>query len=170
MSCAHREVEDEKISFSSLFFTNQNQSYFMILIIVNILFFSNPESFILSEYHNAPQLSAWCLHFMCTNYNALCRSQGHREMRNVLDKKTLDYLEENRWPPVWYLKEQDYYERTVRNLATEQHKKREEKKRRRMCSGCFWLVSYFPIMSFDWSVLPSSVLTGYFQSLQWFDW
>ena len=140
MSCAHREVEDEKMSLcihflhffykpkSKLFHDNHNSKLF---------FFSNPESFILSEYHNAPQLSAWCLHFMCTNYNALCRSQGHREMRNVLDKKTLDYLEENRWPPVWYLKEQDYYERTVRNLATEQHKKREEKKRRRMCSGCF---------------------------------
>ena len=93
-------------------------------------------SFILGEYHNAPQLSAWCLHFMATNYNDLCRDQG-KELKVTLEESTLKYLEENRWPPVWYLKEQDYYERTMQRLSVEQSKKKE-KKRTRMCSGCFW--------------------------------
>jgi len=93
-------------------------------------------SYILGEYHNAPQLSAWCLHFMSTNYNDLCRHQK-KEMKNSLDEETLKHLEEHRWPPVWYLKEQDYYEKTVQRMLTEQNEKRERKKRKRICSGCF---------------------------------
>lgn len=92
-------------------------------------------SFILGEYHNAPQLSAWCLHFMATNYNDLCRDQG-KELNTALEEKTLEYLEKNRWPPVWYLKEQDYYARTKQRMLVEQNKKKE-KKGRKMCSGCF---------------------------------
>lgn len=27
----------------------------------------------LLQFHNAKQLSAWCLHHICTNYNSICR-------------------------------------------------------------------------------------------------
>lgn len=72
---------------------------------------------------------------MATNYNDLCKDQG-KDMKTVLDEETLKYLEENRWPPVWYLKEQDYYERTMRQMMLERDRKKE-KKRKRACSGCF---------------------------------
>lgn len=32
------------------------------------------------QFHNARQLAAWCLHFICTNYNSVCR-RFPREMK-----------------------------------------------------------------------------------------
>lgn len=29
--------------------------------------------FVCLQFHNAKQLSAWCLHHICTNYNSICR-------------------------------------------------------------------------------------------------
>ena len=92
-------------------------------------------SFSLAQYHNAPQLAAWCLHFMATNYNDLCKESG-KEMK-LLDDETLKYLEENRWPPVWYLKEQDYYERSMKQLEKEQIVQKN-KKRKRNFRSCFF--------------------------------
>ena len=71
---------------------------------------------------------------MATNYNALCKEQS-QEMKS-LDTETLQYLEKNRWPPVWYLKEQDYYERTMAQLEREKNLKKKKKQRRKY-SGCF---------------------------------
>jgi len=92
-------------------------------------------SYHLAQFHNAPQLSAWCIHFMAINYNALCREQG-KEMK-VLEDSTLKYLEDNRWPPVWYLKEQDHYERAMQQLEKERNLKKKKKRRRKIKASCF---------------------------------
>ena len=42
----------------------------------------------------------------------MCQHQG-KEIK-ALDESAKSYLEKNRWPPVWYLKDQDYYERFLR--------------------------------------------------------
>ncbi|XP_057307946.1 rho-related BTB domain-containing protein 2-like isoform X2 [Hydractinia symbiolongicarpus] len=86
----------------------------------------------IAQLHKAPQLSAWCLHFMSTNYNQLCKEE--QKQVKQLDESTLKHLEEHRWPPVWYLKEQDYYERTIMELEREEN---EKKKRHRKYTTCF---------------------------------
>ncbi|KAJ1144573.1 hypothetical protein NDU88_010871 [Pleurodeles waltl] len=63
----------------------------------------------LAQFHNAHQLAAWCLHHICTNYNSVCS-----KMRKEIKSKSADnqkYFEAHRWPPVWYLKEEDHYQR-----------------------------------------------------------
>ena len=107
-----------------------------------------PASYILGEYHNAPQLSAWCKHFMSTNYNDLCRHQG-KQLKSSLDEESLNYIEQNRWPPVWYLKERDYYDRTVKQMTLEQDRRKKEKKRKRTwsCLYCSW-DDFVPLSSF----------------------
>lgn len=72
---------------------------------------------------------------MAINYNALCREQG-KEMK-VLEDSTLKYLEDNRWPPVWYLKEQDHYERAMQQLEKERNLKKKKKRRRKIKASCF---------------------------------
>ncbi|XP_078449379.1 rho-related BTB domain-containing protein 2 [Lampetra planeri] len=63
----------------------------------------------LAQFHNADQLAAWCLHHICTNYNSVCRKYP-KEMR-AMSPENLLYFELHRWPPVWYLKEEDHYQR-----------------------------------------------------------
>ncbi|KAG1686692.1 Rho-related BTB domain-containing protein 2 [Nymphon striatum] len=86
-----------------------------------------------SQMYNADQLSEWCLHHLSTNYNEVCRHMP-KLLRN-LHPENQAYLNKNRWPPVWYLKECDHYERCQRE------REREEKplkvlKRHQNSSGC----------------------------------
>lgn len=37
------------------------------------VFFDSESNCSLLQFHNAKQLSAWCLHHICTNYNSICR-------------------------------------------------------------------------------------------------
>ena len=92
-------------------------------------------SYNVAKYHNAPQLESWCLHFMSTNYNKLCKQAG-KEMDKHLDEESRKYLEEHRWPPIWYLKEQDFYERSMRQYEKELVEMKT-KKRSKRCGGCF---------------------------------
>ena len=62
---------------------------------------------------------------MATNYNALCKEQS-QEMTS-LEAETLQYLEKNQWPPVWYLNEQDYYEETMAQLERQKNLKKKKK-------------------------------------------
>ena len=41
----------------------------------NKLFF-----FFFLQFHNANQLAAWCLHYICTNYNSVC-SKFRKEIK-----------------------------------------------------------------------------------------
>eukprot|EP00794_Sanderia_malayensis_P005407 gene5407-6083_t len=87
-----------------------------------------------SQLHNASRLTAWCLYYMTTNYNELCRK--HAKELNQLNVATLKYLDEHRWPPVWYLKEYDVYVRASTELEIEKERK-ERSRSKRKCKSCF---------------------------------
>ncbi|XP_048237534.1 rho-related protein racA-like [Haliotis rufescens] len=65
-----------------------------------------------SQRHNAAQLSKWCLHFISSNYIAFSKRSEFIMLKG--DNKV--YVEENRWPPVAYLKELEKYEKKVSKL------------------------------------------------------
>lgn len=83
----------------------------------------------LSQFHGAYQLADWCLHHICTNYNNICR-KFPREMK-AMSAENQDYFEKHRWPPVWYLKEEDHYQRARKEREKEDylHLKRQPKRR-----------------------------------------
>lgn len=87
----------------------------------------------IAQFHNAKQLTDWCLHYVCTNYNAVCR-KFPREMK-YMSPDNKSHFERCRWPPVWYLKEEDRY------LRCKKEREREEEMIRKLHSKskwCFW--------------------------------
>lgn len=54
---------------------------------------------------------------LCVNYNSICRVSP-RSLKG-LHPDNQDYLREHRWPPVWYLKDYDYYQRCMNELSRE---------------------------------------------------
>ncbi|XP_048001664.1 rho-related BTB domain-containing protein 1 [Leguminivora glycinivorella] len=66
------------------------------------------------KLHNAHNLADWCVWRLCGAYDRVCRARALPASR--------DYLSENRWPPVWYVKEYDFYQKCV----TEQSKEQKE--------------------------------------------
>jgi Rho-related BTB domain-containing protein 1/2 len=85
-----------------------------------------------SQIHNADQLSEYCLHQIAIHYNDICH-RNTKSLRN-LHPENQAYLNRNRWPPVWYLKEYDYFERCVRERQWQE--KPKGLKRHRLNSGC----------------------------------
>uniref|UniRef100_A0A182PPG4 BTB domain-containing protein n=1 Tax=Anopheles epiroticus TaxID=199890 RepID=A0A182PPG4_9DIPT len=69
------------------------------------------------KLHNAHQLAEWCMSYLCVNYNSICRLSP-RSLKG-LHPDNQDYLREHRWPPVWYLKDYDYYQRCMNELSRE---------------------------------------------------
>ncbi|KAL3270019.1 hypothetical protein HHI36_009076 [Cryptolaemus montrouzieri] len=63
------------------------------------------------KLHNGHQLADWCMNHLCINYNKLCR-MSPRNLR-LLHPDNQAYLVEHRWPPVWYLKDYDYYQKCL---------------------------------------------------------
>lgn len=55
--------------------------------------------------------------YLCVNYNSICRLSP-RSLKG-LHPDNQDYLREHRWPPVWYLKDYDYYQRCMNELSRE---------------------------------------------------
>lgn len=87
------------------------------------------------QMHNADQLADWCLYHIAINYNDICRKTP-KLLRN-LHPENQAYLNRNRWPPIWYLKEYDYYERCVRErLWMEKPPKVLKRHRNNSTSGC----------------------------------
>ncbi|KAG8435575.1 hypothetical protein GDO86_013493 [Hymenochirus boettgeri] len=87
----------------------------------------------LAQFHNGHQLAAWCLHHICTNYNSVCA-----KFRKEIKSKSLenqDYFERHRWPPVWYLKEEDHYQRVKKEREKEDHTLHKHRSKRKWC---FW--------------------------------
>ncbi|KAG5834467.1 hypothetical protein ANANG_G00261830 [Anguilla anguilla] len=72
----------------------------------------------MAQFHNAKQLSAWCLHHICTSYNSICR-KFPKEMK-AMAPENQKHFEKHRWPPVWFLKEEDRY------LRSQKEREREE--------------------------------------------
>ncbi|OPJ83966.1 rho-related BTB domain-containing protein 2 isoform A [Patagioenas fasciata monilis] len=96
----------------------------------------------LAQFHCAYQLADWCLHHICTNYNNVCR-KFPRDMK-AMSGENQEYFEKHRWPPVWYLKEEDHYQRAKKEREKEDylHLKRQPKKR-----WLFWNASSSPSSS-----------------------
>lgn len=70
------------------------------------------------KLHNAHQLAEWCMSYLCVNYNTICK-RSHKILKS-LHPENQEYLREHRWPPVWYLKDFDYYQRSINELNREQ--------------------------------------------------
>ncbi|XP_011300320.1 rho-related BTB domain-containing protein 1 isoform X2 [Fopius arisanus] len=83
------------------------------------------------KLHNADQLADWCMDHLCVNYNKLCK-MSPRSVR-LLHPENQEYLNEHRWPPVWYLKDYDYYQKC---LAEHDKENKPTLKRNRNQSGC----------------------------------
>ncbi|XP_011336691.1 rho-related BTB domain-containing protein 1 isoform X3 [Ooceraea biroi] len=83
------------------------------------------------KLHNADQLADWCMNHLCVNYNKLCK-MSPRNVR-LLHPENQEYLNEHRWPPVWYLKDYDYYQKC---LAEQDRENKPTLKRNRNQSGC----------------------------------
>lgn len=87
----------------------------------------------LAQYHNANQLAAWCLHYICTNYNSVC-SKFRKEIK-AKSSDNQEYFERHRWPPVWYLKEEDHYQRVKKEREKEDVALNKHHSKRKWC---FW--------------------------------
>ncbi|XP_046822146.1 rho-related BTB domain-containing protein 1 isoform X2 [Vespa crabro] len=83
------------------------------------------------KLHNADQLADWCMNHLCVNYNKLCK-MSPRSVR-LLHPENQEYLNEHRWPPVWYLKDYDYYQKC---LAEQVRENKPTLKRNRNQSVC----------------------------------
>ncbi|XP_060795571.1 rho-related BTB domain-containing protein 1 isoform X2 [Neoarius graeffei] len=90
----------------------------------------------LAQFHNANQLTAWCLHHICTHYNNICASYRKEIKSKSLENQ--EYFEKHRWPPVWYLKEEDHYQRVKKEREKEDVVLNKHLSRRRWC---FWSTS-----------------------------
>lgn len=55
--------------------------------------------------------------YLCVNYNVICR-HSIKGLR-ALHQDNQEYLREHRWPPVWYLKDYDYYQRCINEMNKE---------------------------------------------------
>ncbi|NXX38507.1 RHBT1 protein, partial [Tricholaema leucomelas] len=87
----------------------------------------------LAQFHNANQLAAWCLHYICTNYNSVC-SKYRKEIK-AKSSDNQEYFERHRWPPVWYLKEEDHYQRVKKEREKEDVALNKHHSKRKWC---FW--------------------------------
>lgn len=63
------------------------------------------------QIHNADQLSEWCLAYLAQNYNTVCRR--FPKVLRTLYPENQAALNITRWPPIWYLKDYDLYQRMV---------------------------------------------------------
>ncbi|XP_053496105.1 rho-related BTB domain-containing protein 1 [Ictalurus furcatus] len=89
-----------------------------------------------AQFHNANQLTAWCLHHICTHYNNICANYRKEIKSKSLENQ--EYFEKHRWPPVWYLKEEDHYQRVKKEREKEDVVMNKHLSRRRWC---FWSTS-----------------------------
>ncbi|KAL8604919.1 hypothetical protein ACOMHN_028547 [Nucella lapillus] len=69
-----------------------------------------------AELHNAKQLSVWCERFLSIHYREA--TQQHHKLFHSLPKEKQEAIEKLRWPPVWYLKEMERYERYTYDRCT----------------------------------------------------
>lgn len=86
-----------------------------------------------SQIHNADQLSDFCLYYITVHYNEICHNNV--KLLRSLHPENQAFLNRNRWPPIWYLKEYDYFERCIREREWNENPK--SFKRHKINSGCF---------------------------------
>lgn len=71
----------------------------------------------LPQLYNAHQLAEWCMSYLCVNYNIICKYSI--KGLKALHQENQEYLREHRWPPVWYLKDFDIYQRCMNEMHKE---------------------------------------------------
>lgn len=64
------------------------------------------------QMHNADQLVEFSLHHISVNYRDITHKQT--KVLRSLHPENQAYLNKNRWPPVWFQRELEFYERCVR--------------------------------------------------------
>ena len=131
---------------SSCFMFNHNKSVLWLVTPLQKLnsvyfYFMSTQGYLLeAQIHNASQLEAWCIYYIATHYNAVCR-HCPKHVKN-LDSSTLKGIEKKRWPPAWYILEADWYEKATKELETEKaaeklRKSHKHIRHKRKCS-CLW--------------------------------
>ena len=98
------------------------------------------------QMHNANQLASWCLSYLSLNYNHICRK--YPKILRLMHPENQAALNVNRWPPIWYLKDHDNYQRMVMEREREERPKNIRKRARRN-SGCLCFSSLSSGMSSD---------------------
>ncbi|KAB7504651.1 Rho-related BTB domain-containing protein 1 [Armadillidium nasatum] len=90
------------------------------------------------QMHNADQLVDWCLTYLATSYNHVCHK--YSKLLRSLHPENQAWLNRHRWPPVWYLKDFDYYERCLIERQREDTPLKPLK-RSRNTAGCLCFTS-----------------------------
>jgi len=62
-----------------------------------------------SKFYSSINLYNWCLHYLTVHYNQACWNVP--KIIKALPLSVQNHLKENRWPPVWYIKQKDVYDR-----------------------------------------------------------
>lgn len=81
------------------------------------------------QIHNADQLADWCLYRIATTYKKVL--QNNLKLLRNLHPQNQAYLNRNRWPPAWYIKEDEFYQRTIREQSN------NERPAKKICFGPF---------------------------------
>jgi len=63
----------------------------------------------IAQQSNATQLAAFCLHFLCTNYQLMKQRAEFAQ----LSAANLSHVEEHQWPPVSYFRELEAYNKKM---------------------------------------------------------
>ncbi|XP_039274269.2 rho-related BTB domain-containing protein 1-like [Styela clava] len=78
----------------------------------------------IAQLHNAHNLAEWCIHHITINYNDVCRKS---KMIKTMSRANQSILEQLRWPPVWYIKDFDNYERALKKKALQEKEEQKGK-------------------------------------------
>ncbi|KAL4232158.1 Rho-related BTB domain-containing protein 1 [Mactra antiquata] len=60
------------------------------------------------QLHNADKLSDWCVKYLCNHY--LVIRQKYLKLFHKLTPENIRFIEKNKWPPEWYMKELNYFD------------------------------------------------------------
>lgn len=114
-----------------------------------------------AQLHNADSLSDWCLKYLCNHYLQL--RQRYMKTFQKLNTDNVKFIEKNKWPPEWYVKELNYYDnaqnealKSKKSRATIQQK--QQFSRWQQCSNgclCFCRRSKIVIEDVDSNDLPA---------------
>lgn len=68
----------------------------------------------IAEQHNAKRLTAWITRHLSVHFNEI--NSIHKAQFLELTEAKREIIEKERWPPSWYIRERDLYERTIKQL------------------------------------------------------
>lgn len=68
----------------------------------------------IAEQHNAKRLCAWITRHLSVHYSEI--SSIHKSQFLEINPAKRELIEKERWPPTWYIREKERYERTIKQL------------------------------------------------------